>query len=573
MDETNEPSGGPPPWKGDKAPCVYCGQVIDRAADRCAHCRTSFSMAVRKASREVVGDWFYLDPRNPSGRGVTFETLIKMIEKGRIRTDSIVRGPTTHHDWMYAAEAPRLAKYLGMCPHCFAEAKPEDTFCTACQLNMNQRPAEPRPGVPADLVKEPLHKVAYAMEKELAAEAAPPPPPRPAEALAAPTPKPAPATLRPEPTPSSAAAAAVAAMADSSAALADRPSRVAAAPMRQRPKVWIILILTWVTLVPLALLCIFTSVPLWFVPAAWEDGIRTNQNQVRGAFGCGTATVALPAPVPPVPPPQPSQEWITAQLADADKAEQAHDYAGAIRIYLNLIEKTGDNSWDKRIQELRRKPEQERQARLAKLKERLDLAETMSKQGRYDDALAVLRNIGQDDRTWLISLGVAIDKMETTIKATQVQVEQQKKMEADLAAQLTQAAGLRTAKKLPEALAAYKQIQGAFAAAVVAKHIDLAKTIAEIEALIPATPPTPPTPPEPAPQEAATAIADVLAKVAALEKEEKLEKLTEALKLLEKIKTDFDQKFWPDGLEERIRRIKATIEALNFFGVDNPPAK
>ena len=569
MGDTTEPTSGPPPWKGDKAPCLYCGQVIDRSADRCPHCRTSFSFAVRKASREVVGDWYYLDLRNPSGRGVTFETLIKMIEKGRIRADSIVRGPTTHHDWVFAAEAPRLAKYLGMCPHCFATAKPEDTFCTGCQLNMNQRPAEPRPGAPPDQVKDPVHKAAYEMEKKLAEAATPEPPPPPRAGEAAPTPPPRPAP-RPEPTPSLAAAAA--ALADSSAGAAERPSRVAPLPPRRRPKVWISVILTWVTLVPILLLCIFTSVPLWFVPSGWEEGIRQNQTQVRGAFGCGQGAVAQPGPGP-VTPPQPSQEWIREQLAAADKADQARDYAGAIRIYLEIIQKTGDTSWEKRIQELRRKPEQERQARLAKLKERLDLAETMAKQRRFDDALAVLRNVGQEDRTWLTSLGVAVDAMEAAVRTTQAEAENQKKMEEDLVAQLAQAAGLRTAKKLPEALAAYQQIESGFPAAMVGKQIDLAKTVKDLETQIaaaPPTPPTPPKPPEPAPDEAAKSVADVLVKVAALEKEGKF---ADMLTLLEKIKTDFDQKFWPEGLEERLRSTRAKKEAIDFFGVNTPEGK
>ncbi|HUU32154.1 MAG TPA: hypothetical protein VMY69_08660, partial [Phycisphaerae bacterium] len=156
------------PWRSDMAPCIYCGQVVSRSEERCPYCRTSFSTAVRKASREVLGPWYYLDARNPSGRGVTFETIIKMAEKGRIRPDSVVRGPTTHQDWMYAAETPRLAKYLGMCPHCFAEAKPEEVYCSRCQLNMNTRPADVRPGIPPDLVREPVHRAAYEAEKELA---------------------------------------------------------------------------------------------------------------------------------------------------------------------------------------------------------------------------------------------------------------------------------------------------------------------------------------------------------------------------------------------------------------------
>ena len=102
------------------------------------------------------------------GSEMCIRDSIKMVEKGRLQADSIVRGPTTHQDWMYAAETPRLAKYLGLCPHCFASAKPEDMYCTSCQSNMNEHPADSRPGVPADLAKPPYHLSAYEIEKELA---------------------------------------------------------------------------------------------------------------------------------------------------------------------------------------------------------------------------------------------------------------------------------------------------------------------------------------------------------------------------------------------------------------------
>ena len=271
MADANGGASNQPVFKGPEAPCVYCGKVIDRGADRCPHCRTSYSFAVRKASREVVGDWFYLDSRNPSGRGVTFETLIKMIEKGRIRPDSIVRGPTTHHDWMYAAETPRLAKYLGLCPHCFTEAKPEDTYCTQCQLNMNERPAEARPGATPDEIADPYHRPAYEMEERLAQAAeteqepaTPPPRPAPAgvsrpsaAAAAGPARGPGP---RPEPKPSPMAPAAAQALAGSGTG--DRPSRVAAASRRGGPKLWIVLVLAWVTLIPILILGYLLPIPV-----------------------------------------------------------------------------------------------------------------------------------------------------------------------------------------------------------------------------------------------------------------------------------------------------------------------
>jgi hypothetical protein len=552
-----------PAFKGPEAPCVYCGKVIDRGADRCPHCRTSYSLAVRKASREVVGDWFYLDPRNPSGRGVTFETLIKMIEKGRIRPDSVVRGPTTHHDWMYAAEAPRLAKYLGMCPHCFAEAKPEDTYCTHCQLNMNERPAEARPGAVPDEIQDPHHKAAYEMEERLA-EAA-----KTEEEPATPAPRPAPAgpprpgpargpAQRPEPKPSAMATAAAQALAGT--AVGERPSRVAAAPRRSGPKLWIVLILTWVTLIPVLLLG-------WFLP------IPILHDALHAVVGAGNGGET---PTPPTPDKgsQVDQQWLKEQLALADAAEQKKDYAAAIRIYERIIDRTGDASWEQRIKTLREQPVQERQERLQKLRDRLEMAEDLAAQKRYDAALAVLRNIGREDRSLLASLGIGVDNMESTIQAAKSQQAKVREQRQELAARLAAAKALREEGKLKEALAAYLAIGEAFDARMIPDTVDLAKVTTDLKAEIAkaeAAKPTDPPPettgqePEPPPSEAARAIADLMANAAALEK---AEKFAEALAALEQIKEKFDKKFWPDQLEQRIREVKAKKEAIEFFGME-----
>ena len=70
------------PWLRDQMPCVYCGQSLGRDSTRCPHCKTSYSVAVRRASREIEGPWFYLEPRNPSNRGVDLNTAADFIRAG-----------------------------------------------------------------------------------------------------------------------------------------------------------------------------------------------------------------------------------------------------------------------------------------------------------------------------------------------------------------------------------------------------------------------------------------------------------------------------------------------------------
>ena len=573
MAETNGASGDQVAWRGEQAPCVYCGQVIPREVDRCPHCRMSFSLAVRKASREIIGPWYYLDPRNPSGRGVTFETLVKMTEKGRIRPDSIVRGPTTHQDWMYAAEAPRLAKYLGMCPHCFAEAKPEDTYCTHCQLNMNQRPAEPRPGIPADLVKEPVHKAAYEMEKELSRATAASEEALSSETFEAPVPAPradAPST----PMTTATAAAAATAMADAGAG-AERQSRVGAVTRRRKPKVWVVLTLTWVTL--LALLGL---------------GVLTDFNGMRGGL------MRLVQPEDAGPPEGGAggsltdEAWRNAQLAEADKAEQARDYDGAVTILRTIIDKTGDPTWkttlESRIIGIRKKAAEERKTRTAKLMERMNVAKKMAEGNEYDNALDILRNIPADDRAFMAALkspsgepiGLNVENMETTIRDAQARHNLDKKQEEQLAALILKANQHVAGKQWPQAMETYKQVGATFPAEMLLKKgIDVDKQIKAIQSQIAAAPtpptpptPTPPTPPTPTPatgtpEEIAAAVKALWDEVLALDKAGQFE--PEVAKL-EEIKAKFEEKYWPAGLDERIKQVKAKIEALKFFGMDSP---
>jgi tetratricopeptide (TPR) repeat protein len=494
---------------------------------------------VRRASREILGPWFYLDPRNPSGRGITFEMLIKMAEKGRLQADSIVRGPTTHQDWMYAAETPRLAKYLGLCPHCFASAKPEDTYCTSCQLNMNERPADSRPGVPADLAKPPFHLSAYEIEKELA--------------RSVPS-----ATEKASGGPSEAAPVleAVAAFAERPTPTPERVGPVLARPVARKPKMWVVFALTWATLIPLILLWVFA------VPAGWKERLfnrAPSSGTPTGSGGNAGGPNGQPAPADP---------WVNEQLKKADQASAAGDFNRAIAIYEDLVRKTGDRTWNARIQDLRVKQEQEdRRQRLAELRNRLKLAEQLAADHRYADALAILRNLAKEDRELLATINVSVLRMQAVIEEDAAKWREEGEKRQKLAAQLEQAKQLADEGELSEALAAYDRIAAEFPAELVQEKIDINQVCENLRARIEAAahPPTPPTPPPPSmtPAEIAAAVAKLVEEANTLEKGEKF---GEALQKLEEVKK-FDQKYWPQGLDEKMQTIKAKKEALEFFGM------
>jgi len=536
MSQSDDRSGTETPWRSDQAPCVYCGQVIARGSERCPHCRTSFSLAVRRASREILGPWFYLDPRNPSGRGVTFEMLIKMVEKGRLQADSIVRGPTTHQDWMYAAETPRLAKYLGLCPHCFASAKPEDTYCTSCQLNMNERPADSRPGVPADLTKPPYHPSAYEIEKELARSV-----PSAAEEASG------------GPSEAAPVAEAVAAFAERPTPTPERSGLVLSRPVARKPKIWVVFVLTWATLGPLVLIWVFA------VPADWKERLFNR------APSSGTPTGSGGNAVGPNGQPAPADPWVNEQLKEADRASAAGDFGRAIAIYEDMVRKTGDRTWNARIQDLRVKQEQEdKRRRLAELRNRLKLAEQLAADHRHADALAILRNLAKEDRELLATINVSVLKMQAVIEEDAAKGRAEAEKRQKLADQLGQAQLLADEGKLSEALAAYDQIAAEFPAELVREKINIHQVCDTLRARIEAAalPPTPPTP-SMTPAEIADAVAKLVEEANSLEKGEKF---GEALSKLEAV-MNYDRKFWPEGLENRIESIKAKKEALEFFGM------
>ena len=47
--------------------------------------------------------------------GMRFETLLSFVRKGRVRARSVVRGPTTHQLWRFAAHVKGLSREFGLC--------------------------------------------------------------------------------------------------------------------------------------------------------------------------------------------------------------------------------------------------------------------------------------------------------------------------------------------------------------------------------------------------------------------------------------------------------------------------
>jgi len=317
--------------------------------------------------------------------------------------------------------------------------------------------------------------------------------------------------------------------------------------------------LTWATLIPLVLIWIFA------VPADWKERLF---NRVRSS---GTPTGSGGNAAGPNGQPTPADPWVNEQLKEADRASAAGDFGRAIAIYEDLVRKTGDRTWNARIQDLHVKQEQEdRRQRLVELRNRLKLAEQLAADHRYADALAILRNLAKEDRELLATINVSVLRMQAVIEEDAAKWRAEGEKRQKLAAQLEQAKKLADQGKLSEALAAYDQIAADFPAELVQEKIDINQVCGTLQARIeaaprPPTPPTPPTPPPTSmtPAEIAAAVAKLVEEANTLEKGEKF---GEVLSKLEAVK-NYDRKFWPEGLENRIESIKAKKEALEFFGM------
>jgi hypothetical protein len=122
--------------------CPFCGSVNDNEQGTCPRCTMENSAATRKATKTRIGPWYVLQTRNPAAPGMTWETLIGFIRKGRVKPRSIVRGPTTHQLWRFAAHVKGLSREFGLCFSCGSAIDPTANICPQCN-RLQEPPLNP----------------------------------------------------------------------------------------------------------------------------------------------------------------------------------------------------------------------------------------------------------------------------------------------------------------------------------------------------------------------------------------------------------------------------------------------
>jgi len=134
-------------WHGESYPCVSCGELVRRSAIVCEQCGQDLSLKMIIKMQAHAGPWYVHEHVRPFP-GVTLERLVRQAQRGVLTATTIVRGPTTHHQWRFAAETPALSKHLGLCWNCQARVNPVDQACAACRVNLDQ-PAGEQSGPPS----------------------------------------------------------------------------------------------------------------------------------------------------------------------------------------------------------------------------------------------------------------------------------------------------------------------------------------------------------------------------------------------------------------------------------------
>ncbi|MGH7179032.1 MAG: hypothetical protein ACREJC_16765 [Tepidisphaeraceae bacterium] len=118
--------------------CPFCGTTKLTSSEPCPRCGMEDTPATRQSTKARIGPWYVLQSRNPSAPGMRFSTLQSLVAKGVVTPRSIVRGPTTHQLWRFAAHVRGLSREFGLCYSCGAPVERKGAMCPACE-----RPQEP----------------------------------------------------------------------------------------------------------------------------------------------------------------------------------------------------------------------------------------------------------------------------------------------------------------------------------------------------------------------------------------------------------------------------------------------
>ncbi|MGV6813815.1 MAG: hypothetical protein ACWA5W_02255 [Phycisphaerales bacterium] len=131
MSDARRVAGEPPCPRLRSIVCPYCGELTEDRG-RCGACHGRFDPLSRQATQNQMGPWAFRDDQHPNRPGCSYETMLALVKQGKIRQDTVVRGPSTHQFWTLARQTPGIAQLLGVCHSCQNPVKPEAFSCPSC---------------------------------------------------------------------------------------------------------------------------------------------------------------------------------------------------------------------------------------------------------------------------------------------------------------------------------------------------------------------------------------------------------------------------------------------------------
>lgn len=114
--------------------CPYCGS-LSTLAKQCNICSGYFDLLSRQRSQNAMGPWFVRDLSKPFQPGCSYSTLVRMAQKGKIKPDTVLRGPSTRQFWSFARQTPGVANLLGECHACHKPVAPTSNACPNCKAS------------------------------------------------------------------------------------------------------------------------------------------------------------------------------------------------------------------------------------------------------------------------------------------------------------------------------------------------------------------------------------------------------------------------------------------------------
>lgn len=127
----NQAGAGSPTPMPKLTICPYCG-ARSRGLASCENCRGRFDPLSRQATQNAMGPWYIRDGANPHRPGCSYETLVRLVSRGSVTGETVIRGPSSRQFWTLARWCPGVAHLMGVCHSCQRAVDPVSSSCESC---------------------------------------------------------------------------------------------------------------------------------------------------------------------------------------------------------------------------------------------------------------------------------------------------------------------------------------------------------------------------------------------------------------------------------------------------------